>query len=260
MRPRTAEESGRRPRSPGSGRRSTVTREPSGVNRRVVGSSPTRGATENAAQAGFPVSGGNRLQADVHAGRGRGSRSSSARPTRSAWCRCWTGGRIVPQASSAGRRCASWTVMLPAPTAEATRLSEPWRTSPPAKTPGRHVSSSIGGRSSGHGKVSCAVTSGPVSTSRRGRVAEFQPRQARPSAETDDIGPEADPDRRRLLEPAHEVVRHARAQARAADHDCDRSPRRRHVHCRLAGRVAGADDEHGRAVDGGGQAGRARRR
>jgi hypothetical protein len=51
--------------------------------------------------------------------------------------------------SSARRRCASWTAMLPLPTAEATRLTEPWRTSPAAKTPGRLVSSSIGGRSSG---------------------------------------------------------------------------------------------------------------
>ena len=57
----------------------------------------------------------------------------------------------------------SWTAMAPSPTAEATRLTEPWRTSPAAKTPGRLVSSSSGGRSSGQpAAAAVASRSGPV--------------------------------------------------------------------------------------------------
>ena len=40
--------------------------------------------------------------------------------------------------------------MLPSPTPDATRLTEPWRTSPAAKMPGTLVSSRNGSRSSGH--------------------------------------------------------------------------------------------------------------
>src|SRR5216683_6015481 len=36
--------------------------------------------------------------------------------------------------------CTNWTAIAPSPTAEATRLTEPERTSPAAKTPGRLVS------------------------------------------------------------------------------------------------------------------------
>src|SRR5262249_35932275 len=68
----------------------------------------------------------------------------------------------VSYPSSASRTCASCTAMLPAPTADATRLTAPWRTSPAAKTPGRLVSSSIGGRSSGHAASSRPARSGPV--------------------------------------------------------------------------------------------------
>ena len=66
--------------------------------------------------------------------------------------------------SSASRRCASWTAMLPAPTAEATRLTDPWQTSPAANTPGRLVSSSIGWRSRGQGWTFWSATSSPVRT------------------------------------------------------------------------------------------------
>ena len=56
---------------------------------------------------------------------------------------------------------ASCTAMDPSPTAEATRFTEPWRTSPAANTPGMLVSSVNGPRSSGH---SSAGTSAPVRT------------------------------------------------------------------------------------------------
>ena len=44
----------------------------------------------------------------------------------------------------------SWTAMAPSPTAEATRLTDRWRTSPAANTPGRLVSRNSGGRAAGH--------------------------------------------------------------------------------------------------------------
>src|SRR5262249_55197752 len=42
--------------------------------------------------------------------------------------------------------CTNWTAIAPSPTAEATRLTEPERTSPAANTPGWLVSSRNGGR------------------------------------------------------------------------------------------------------------------
>ena len=42
------------------------------------------------------------------------------------------------------------TAMAPSPTAEATRLIDPWRTSPATKRPGWLDSRNSGGRSSGH--------------------------------------------------------------------------------------------------------------
>src|SRR5262249_51147662 len=60
---------------------------------------------------------------------------------------------------------SSWARRIaidPSPTAEATRFTEPWRTSPAAKTPGRLVSSEKGRRSSGQDPS--PSSSGPVST------------------------------------------------------------------------------------------------
>ena len=57
--------------------------------------------------------------------------------------------------------------MLPSPTPAATRLIEPWRTSPAAKMPGTLVSSRNGSRSSGQCPLFLAtrsVTSRPVQT------------------------------------------------------------------------------------------------
>src|SRR5215475_8100910 len=73
------------------------------------------------------------------------ARRSAARWDRGSGARC--------RASSQHRRHISlryswtnWTTMEPSPTAEATRLIEPDRTSPAAKTPGRLVSSRKGWR------------------------------------------------------------------------------------------------------------------
>src|SRR6185503_17567983 len=65
---------------------------------------------------------------------------------------------------SASTRCTKETAIEPSPTADATRLMLPLRTSPTAKTPGRLVSSRCGGRASGHRAVSRspADRSGPV--------------------------------------------------------------------------------------------------
>jgi pimeloyl-ACP methyl ester carboxylesterase len=51
--------------------------------------------------------------------------------------------------SSVKRLWTSWIAIEPSPTAEATRLTEPCRTSPAASTPGTLVSSESGRRSSG---------------------------------------------------------------------------------------------------------------
>jgi hypothetical protein len=57
-----------------------------------------------------------------------------------------------------------WIAMLPAPTAEATRLIERWRTSPTAKTPGILVSNGNGARASSQvsGRCPSFVRSVPV--------------------------------------------------------------------------------------------------
>src|SRR5262249_12407491 len=51
---------------------------------------------------------------------------------------------------SARYSCTNWMAIAPAPTEGATRLVEPCRTSPTAKTPGTLVSRNNGGRASGH--------------------------------------------------------------------------------------------------------------
>src|SRR4051812_15135637 len=51
--------------------------------------------------------------------------------------------------------------MAPSPTAEATRLMEPRRTSPATNTPGSLDSSGSGARSSGHAVVGVALQVGP---------------------------------------------------------------------------------------------------
>src|SRR6188508_293704 len=51
---------------------------------------------------------------------------------------------------SASTRCTKETAIEPSPTADATRLMLPARTSPTANTPGRLVSSKYGARARGH--------------------------------------------------------------------------------------------------------------
>jgi hypothetical protein len=60
-----------------------------------------------------------------------------------------TGTPHTKAATTAGRAmcvCTKLTAIAPSPTAEAQRFTDPLRTSPAAKTPGRLVSSSNGGR------------------------------------------------------------------------------------------------------------------
>src|SRR5882762_17075 len=60
--------------------------------------------------------------------------------------------------------CTVATAIDPSPTADATRLVLPLRTSPTARTPGRLVSSKYGGRRNGHFAAvsSSAVSADPV--------------------------------------------------------------------------------------------------
>src|SRR6059058_5966874 len=51
---------------------------------------------------------------------------------------------------SCSARCTNDIAIDPSPTADATRLTLPARTSPTANTPGRLVSSKCGGRGNGH--------------------------------------------------------------------------------------------------------------
>src|SRR5206468_13036023 len=65
---------------------------------------------------------------------------------------------------SASTWCTVATAIEPSPTADATRLVLPLRTSTTARTPGRLVSSRCGGRRSGHFATarSSAVSAAPV--------------------------------------------------------------------------------------------------
>src|SRR4051812_29728376 len=68
------------------------------------------------------------------------------------------------RAHSASTLWTSCTQIDPSPTAEATRLTLPERTSPTANTPGLLVSRRCGGRASGHFARSVPVSSEPVLT------------------------------------------------------------------------------------------------
>jgi hypothetical protein len=76
--------------------------------------------------------------------RGMRLRASRRRGARPVLPRCYVGGAW----SDARKRWTSDTAIAPSPTAEATRLTEPWRMSPAANTPGALVSRNIGSRSS----------------------------------------------------------------------------------------------------------------
>ena len=53
--------------------------------------------------------------------------------------------------------CTERTALDPSPTAAATRLSEPWRTSPTANTPGTDVSNGSGSRAANAGPLATGV-------------------------------------------------------------------------------------------------------
>src|SRR5215469_16894834 len=75
-----------------------------------------------------------------------------------------TGGADDLCPNSASTRWTNEIAIDPSPTADATRLTLPHRTSPTANTPGREVSSRYGKRSRGHCAAarSSGVKSGPV--------------------------------------------------------------------------------------------------
>ena len=155
-------------------------------------------------------------------------------------------------------RCSTWwtneTAIDPSPTADATRLTLPPRTSPTAKTPGRLVSSRCGGRGSGQRAAVeiLASRSGPVLmkpfvssatqpssqrgvrhraghdehvadvcalSTRRSRCSRQRTRSSRsPPSSADDLGVRAQLDRGVVLDAANQIARHALGQA-AATHE-----------------------------------------
>src|SRR5262249_39942574 len=84
-----------------------------------------------------------------------------------------TGGAVSARCDSSRNAWTSRTALQPPPTAAATRFTDPNRTSPTAKMPGRFVSSRYGGRASGHlaAASSAAVRSPPVFTNPVGSSA-----------------------------------------------------------------------------------------
>src|SRR5579862_1605229 len=78
---------------------------------------------------------------------------------------CYRAGMPTQRRAAARYRWMSCTAVEPSPTAAATRLTEPLRTSPMANTPGWLVSNRIGSRSR-HTSLSSAsgLRSGPVLT------------------------------------------------------------------------------------------------
>ena len=188
--------------------------------------------------------------------------------------------------SSAKRLWTSCTAIAPAPTAEATRLTEAWRTSPAASTPGMLVSSDSGGRSSGQSRA-IHIGAGeqePVRVSRdlRGQpvdvragtdqheqrvggdrlfltaaVAQDQLLEVTVAASADHGGARAHLHVRRRLDRLHQVVRHPGPQRRSAQDERDAVRVAREMQGRLTGGVSAAGDERLLALQRRGLGGRA---
>ena len=196
---------------------------------------------------------------------------------------CQAGPALRPgqgrETSSSRRRWASATAMAPSPTAPATRLVEPLRASPAAKSPGTLVSSGNGSRSSGQpaGRRPWARRSGPVEQVARpidedagagrpagaGDAADAQEQRAgrqplgRPLGVDDrdrgeglparvhlrDLRAEADVDEVAALDALDEVRGHGLPEPIAADEHRHPGAVVRQVQNGLAGRVAGADHD-----------------
>ena len=164
--------------------------------------------------------------------------------------------------------------MEPSPTADATRFTEPCRTSPPANTPGMLVSRANGLRSSGHvrGDTSAPVRMKPcgsrsmsegsqsvqgcapisrnracASTRRLGagrEIAQDQMLEPPVSTTADHFGAEAYLDVLRRLDLVDQVLRHLRAQRTPSDHERDPARIAGEMEHGLSGGVGAPDDEH----------------
>ena len=182
----------------------------------------------------------------------------------------------------ASQRCTSGMLTAPSPTAEATRLTDPRRASPTAKTPGRLVSSDSGARSRGQQMSPSSSRSGPVRMNPHWSRAMLSPshsvrgcepmRMNRASAGTLRLAPEAvsarisdsrwrvrcrrPPGRgrrrhvRRRVDLADEVVGHAVRQRSAAHQDRHPVGPFGHAQRGLPGGVAASGHEHGPPVHG----------
>ena len=174
--------------------------------------------------------------------------------------------------------CTNWTAIAPSPTADATRLTEPERTSPAANTPGRLVSSRNGGRFAP--QVGDWARAGPVRTNPFESISisfgqPVGPRHGTDEAEERrslqhlrltclavdnlyrgqteiaghplDLRVEQHLDVAGLLEPPGQVARHTLVQIVAADQD-EHLPRLTgEEDGGLSGGVAATDDYHVRA-------------
>ncbi|MBA2892080.1 hypothetical protein HNR30_003421 [Nonomuraea soli] len=161
------------------------------------------------------------------------------------WRRAMRSGRVLPQGTQGSPRtplamrtrhppcrfpvlvnhsCTRRTAMAPSPTADATRLIDPLRTSPTANTPGRPVSR--GRASPCHEPLS--VMTKPRSSSATAPAVEH------------------DLDARRPADRVDEVAGHALAEICAADEHAHRRGVPGQVECSLARGVAAADDDHRR--------------
>jgi hypothetical protein len=145
----------------------------------------------------------------------------------------------------------SATAIAPSPTADATRLIEPWRTSPATKRPGWLDSRWRGARSSGHG--CCGNRLGSDQHEERigtgldllapTLVADHDRPEPLVAARLDHLRTVADPDPVMRLDAIDEVPRHASVERVGAADDGDAAGGVGEVERRLSGGVRPADDD-----------------
>ena len=177
---------------------------------------------------------------------------------------------------SARKRCTCCTAMAPSPTADATRLIEPCRTSPAKKIPGELDSRNSGSRSSFHHvprppsannvgsgqEEAGVVATHPVDAPRSrhtsdedeqrvgvndldlSRDVDVQGLEPLLSERTYDVRVGANRDARVRFAACDQVVRHSVSQRLGAHHHCHVRSELSEIQGGLARRVRAADDEH----------------